>query len=58
LFGSDQPPGGTWESDVTATDATSHRDRCAITRHDNALVVLHDFESFSVQIGDFDGGAS
>jgi hypothetical protein len=26
-------------------------------RHDNALVVLHDFESFSVQIGDFDGGA-
>lgn len=26
-------------------------------RHDNALVVLHDFESLSVQIGDFDGGA-
>ena len=43
---------------MTATDATSHRDRCAITRIDNALVVLHDFDSFSVQIGDFDGGAS
>jgi hypothetical protein len=26
-------------------------------RHDNALVVRHDFESFSAQIGDFGGGA-
>ena len=43
---------------MTATDATSHRERCATTRIDNALVVPHEFESFSVQIGDFDGGAS